>query len=149
MTTDTVIPRSSTILTRELTLSTLRDIIADAEGGADHVYEKQTIADDLFGSREVCAYRVEGEPSCIVGHLISRLYPEQFAALGGIVDGYLVGPVADKTSIRIIGSEKYRDETPILAEGAHLAGEIRGLQSAQDRTSTWGEAFQLAFGEPV
>lgn len=136
------IPESSTILTEEVAVQTLRQIVEEA--GEGFTYTPPSINEWDGGS---CVYKVDGEPSCIVGQLVSRLYPEQFEALGGIVDGKLVGPMVKSSSMALIASEESPVATPITAETPALAIALRQLQSKQDAGMPWDQAFEEVFGD--
>lgn len=122
------------LLTRDATVAALRDIIT--EKGADYTYERP---EGPFPGG-ACYNKYDGKPSCIVGHLVARLYPEVFETIGSFT-----GPSNDAISYTLINVER----APIKAETTELVGEIRSLQGYQDDGQSWGEAFKAAFKETL
>lgn len=131
------------VLTREQAVSALRDIIKAQ--GEDYVYKRPR--------GHQCAYRqiedmgVVGGPSCIVGHLVAKLYPEVFEKIGSPE-----GVSNHAPSFSLISYPDPLDSElgiPIAAETSELASNLHTLQSNQDTGFSWGFAFKSAFGEDV
>lgn len=133
---------ATTVLTEEVAVQTLRQIIEEA--GPGFTYDPP--GRNGFDSG-VCAYKVDGTPSCIIGHLVARLYPEQFEELGGLERGELRGPRAGSTSLNLV-SFPWEDtySPPIHTETEALAHALRSLQAKQDTGTPWDQAFKEVFG---
>lgn len=132
------------VLTWERTVAALREIIG--EYGEDFVYQGQ--------SGNQCTYRQRyydgtyGAPSCIVGHLVAKLYPEVFKKIGSRTGVSNHAPAFALIKSPNRNNDPYRN-IPITAETHELAKAIRLLQKKQDNQKTWGVAFREAFEETV
>ena len=89
-------------------LEHLRAVVADK--GDDYVYPESS-----------CAYSLDGEPACIVGHVYARL-------------GLL--PLARRNAIA------WRMFPDLISEKARSA--LEAAQRVQDARGTWGEALAAA-----
>ncbi len=117
--------------TREAVLKTLADIVD--EYGADHVYEY---------SNSQCYYSdADGNPSCIVGHVIYRLDPETFARIYAWENGEN-GDYGERTScaVRSLGNEGFELGWESEREAASIIDALGHGQATQDLGGTWGEA---------
>jgi hypothetical protein len=94
-------------------LNALRKVVA--ERGEDFVYE---------GS---CVYQFEGQPACIVGHVLAHLLPEWWRS----------------TEIVKQNLSAFQLSQCGLAT-ADAADALEAAQVAQDTGLTWGEALEAA-----
>ena len=105
-------------------LHTLRQVVA--EKGAGYVYPESEKKASRGNLAPVCQYRVNGRPSCIIGHVLDRL---------GIVteprhEGHGAGHV-----VAVYGGS---EQVASLADTAQIM---------QDVGRTWGEALERAEGQ--
>lgn len=125
-----------TVLTAVEVTDELNKIVE--EYGADHVYERNN-TDDYAGT---CNYAsLDGEPDCIVGHVLARLQPEVFAKLVEFENKN-----TDGDGVRVsFGISNYSDYEEL---GIEMEEDARGIlsraQAKQDRGETWGEAVEYA-----
>ena len=96
-------------------LHTLRQVVA--EKGANYVYP------DSEKRHGACRYRVNGEPSCLIGHALDRL-------------GHVVPPSLEEQSASHVLGEFGAPE-PVRRVARHA-------QAAQDRGRPWGEVLSAA-----
>lgn len=124
------------VLTWEQAVSVLRDIIK--ERGVDYVYQTPFNVSGF----ETCVYKDGNEPSCIIGHLVAREFPDVYDTIGvGIGNSMSVGSLINQKSVA--------RTPPIVADESKLVEALRTLQDLQDDKVPWGNAFEAAFGEPV
>lgn len=118
-----------TEITAQTVLDTLRSVV---EGREDYKYR---------ATNAQCSYSLNGEPRCIVGHVISILDPEAFEA-------FAQQEAESGTSWPIrLSSLEYAagDDTLTLTWGDEDNINILvAAQSRQDTGSTWGEAVKAA-----
>lgn len=119
-----VVPVPPERLTYTRTLQLLREVIA--EKGEDFVYEP-FVDEDGFS---MCRYVVQGQPSCLVGHVLHR---------AGISLTELAG---------------VEDTTPNSSDGpwedwgtAAALDLLAEVQEKQDQGVAWGEALALAIAD--
>ena len=91
-----------------------------AEKGEDFVYDVE-----VHGDGANCLYVKDGQPSCIVGHVMARLgYPlDMFIGLEGQTP--ITGPFLDVFS----------------GLPGHVAAALNSAQIRQDGGKTWGESL--------
>lgn len=107
------------MITVEQATKALEEIVA--EYGEDYIYPGSS------NPKQGCIYRDEyGQPSCIVGHVLSRLEPEAFESISA---------VENPLRLDAIGARRVLDKQ--ILEDA-----LNHLQSAQDAGETWGAAFR-------
>lgn len=113
--------------TNEQVLTVARDIVA--EFGEDYVYPN--LADGCSYTNE------EGSPSCIVGHIVSRLDPGAFSRIIELEtpsDEYTVRAYFSWSALHMndtVGTD--------FTESQQIA--LSGAQKEQDTGNTWGEAL--------
>ena len=113
-----------TLTLEDILLSTKRAI---AEMGSDYVYVRVPAEDDHFTDM-VCRYFYEGQPSCIVGHVVAILdlpHPPEGEAPNRMNDRLF----AAGTNVRI--------ETDGVAF-------LTYIQKHQDFGIPWGQSYDLA-----
>lgn len=95
--------------------------------GDDYVYEKD--------SNGGCHYAVNGEPSCIVGHVLHALDPEMFEAVADFEGDY------DKSR----GDNTFRNVAQSLNLPFHgdQVIALARVQRDQDAGETWGLAVAV------
>lgn len=116
-----------TKFTREEVTAAIEEAVA--EKGNDYIYPNYD-----YG----CSYADEnGEPSCIVGHVVAKLDPEKFAAVVDLEDGpggsWPVYRRSDYEFQKVVGFGDIFDDETIRA--------LSAAQSRQDKGDTWGEAL--------
>jgi hypothetical protein len=97
--------------------------------GADFVYSK----DGSSGPEGGCYYFMEGEPSCIIGTILSYL---------GIKPSQVQEGSNAESQVRSL----FPDTSDVVLEALNEA------QTKQDRGDTWGEAldaFSAVVGDPI
>lgn len=116
-------------LTIEQVTETIREIVKGNEG---YVYETQG---DSAGT-SYCTYSTpRGAPSCIVGHVISRLASEDFEAIHK-TEWYDDGTFAINLSA---SGYNYSSDGAI---NYPLQYALRQAQMVQDSGGTWGQALE-------
>lgn len=86
------------------------------------------------------AYERDGQPSCIVGHVLIGLGMDP-----AVFREDYVNPIADETST--VNATKFthcHDDLPIKAESSAVLRALITAQSRQDQGMTWGEALVAA-----
>src|SRR5690242_5783121 len=112
-------------LTIKQVTETIREIV---KGNEDFVYDPQE--DPTGGS--YCVYSTpDGAPSCIVGHVINRLAPEDFKTIHGC-EWYEDGGFA--TNLSASGYNYSED----FETNTSLQHALRQAQIVQDSAGTWG-----------
>ena len=97
-------------------LHTLRQVVA--EKGTNYVYPESDITDSG------CRYRVDGRPSCLIGHALDRL-------------GHVVPPELEAKSAAFVLDR--------LGVSQAAVGRVADMaQLVQDEGHTWGEALETA-----
>lgn len=125
------------MFTREDVTEALLQVIA--EKGPNYVYPH---------AGGICSYSEDGQPSCIVGHVMAALDPEGFEKVVRIEEATgLSGDARDVLQGRWEKTDWGTDDV-LYDVGSHTFTEdealIRALsltQSAQDVGHTWGEAY--------
>lgn len=102
-------------LTPEIVTPVIEAIVA--EYGEGYVYKKEEREEEAWPVK--CRYQENGEPSCIVGHVLNRL-------------GVEYDPRWDE------GSQSAQD---IIPEGA-VQKALQAAQSRQDGGNPWGRALK-------
>ena len=137
--------------TKEITaddvIETLKQVVADK--GEDYVYP-------LAGSGNGCVYAVNGEPSCIVGHVVYRLAPDLFKWMDetetetGISEGFenLAGIWYRREAMIAVPSDfdspwgRYIDSCPAVPDALiEASGILAVAQEYQDNGNTWGRVL--------
>jgi len=132
---------------RTTVTATLERVVA--EYGEDYVYPK---------AGATCSYSEQGEPSCIVGHVIAALNPEAFEKIAELEDA--TGVSGSATSV-VLGNWEHTDwssavdededlNAVTLTEDGRLASALNEAQRQQDAGATWGialSAFYTALAE--
>lgn len=135
-----------TKLTTEEVLKALDEAVA--ERGADYVYERAEHGDQ-------CQYSLDGQPSCIVGHVLAKLDPEKFQQVveyeqtTGSSFPFYAFDRGDGRNLYgdLIASEEFEPGEPTYPtlEVDEKAAEIlRIAQREQDGARPWGEAVEKA-----
>ena len=101
-----------------------------AEKGEDYVYPHAGP-----GGMD-CVYAEDGMPSCIVGHVIYRLDPKEFAKVVELENRSGSAPATSLQDEGYISKGMFDDETEQFLYHA---------QSQQDAGKTWGEALSRAY----
>jgi len=99
-------------------LAALREVVADK--GADYVYPEEWENQDSG-----CVYVRDGQPACIVGHVLARL------------DSALLDS-------EVVRSNRSANVLPEVGFEHHAAWLLRAAQRVQDVGGTWGSAFAAA-----
>lgn len=109
-------------ITRESMRKALEDIVG--EYGRDHVYKPVPYDYEDEGAEGFCRYQVNGEPSCLFGHALSRL-------------GVEYHPEWEHENVAVVLQEwlGVTDVTLTLA--------CQKAQAAQDDRKPWGIALDL------
>lgn len=100
------------------------------EHGGDFVY-----VPERHGYSNGCVYAKDGKPSCLVGHVINVLDPDQFEFIAHREDGGTSKTVAELTAYGWMDGNFWTKDAAI----AMLAA-----QNVQDGGGTWGEAQYAA-----
>jgi hypothetical protein len=100
--------------------------------GPGYVYEQ--ISDG------VCQYAVNGEPSCLVGHVIADLAPDEFARIAELEETSGSSSSA-RDVLRGDMSEFGADPVEPLTTDADLIAALQGLQNRQDSGISWEGSF--------
>jgi hypothetical protein len=111
-------------VTEELVIEKLEEIIA--EYGADYVYERVSCPENDWTA---CVYVHHGEPSCLVGHFVSRIGLDVTALDGCTETSYWM-------------ADYFRTDQVMFTISALDA--LREAQIEQDCGKTWGEALEGA-----
>lgn len=105
----------------------------------------ETVVDllkDIVSGREdfVAACRYvdgDGDPVCIVGHLLNRLAPEH-------MDAFRKDDILNGTRFnQLISEHMIEGLSESLSMGNRTIRLLRAVQSCQDRGESWGEALQF------
>lgn len=110
--------------------------------GKDYRYTKDKA--NLIQGSETCvtdyAYERDGQPSCIVGHVLIGLGVDPAVFLKDYVN-----PTADEVStVNATKFEHCHDILPIAAENNAVLKALIAAQRRQDQGMTWGEALVAA-----
>lgn len=106
------------------------------EYGQDHVYKP--------AEPGRCVYKYEGEPDCIVGHVIASISPEDFKILDVNVDQAFNADMLSETILRP-DSDDPRNLRALKIRFTPKAAELaRQVQTRQDDGWSWGEALANA-----
>lgn len=97
--------------------------------GEDYVYRG-----DASGN---CVYAIDGEPSCIVGHVLHALNPDMFEK----VVRFESNPLRNKGDTSF-GSVVERLGLPFHAEQKYA---LERIQADQDNRAPWGEAVAVGW----
>ena len=121
------------------TRGTVRQAFLDIleERGRDHVYEGR----DAEGN---CRYFKDGEPSCIVGHIVHRIDPELGRSIAALEDewGHSEEFVRLNQGDLIFNTDDDRlAGYRCITQDLGLAEALEKAQGVQDRGGEWGEAY--------
>lgn len=101
--------------------------------GEDYVYERNDSDDDTL----VCYYAKNGEPSCIVGHVLHALG----VSIEDMTHGYRRGPLSEG----FIGENLLKlTELYGLQFDTQSTVFMSRIQRHQDNEEPWGEAYSAA-----
>jgi hypothetical protein len=118
-----------TVITREAAIASLRKAVE--KNGADFIYFQP--------AGRACSYSENGEPSCIVGHVIADLAPELF-------EKFRASEETDNSGGSFTINNAPR-ELRAEVEDTFTAAALRTLRYAQmlqDERGTWGAALAAA-----
>lgn len=116
---------------------TLEDVLRETravviEKGSDYVYPESEKKLRSFGDDKVCQYSHDGNPSCLVGHVIHRLDPDAFQSVMENELRYGAAEAGELMTVNYLPEDFWDDE----AEEAMSAAQL-----AQDKGATWGRAL--------
>jgi hypothetical protein len=114
------------IIDEQWAMSLLAEVVSDF--GEDHIYEN----DGLQAPLASCVNVADGQPSCIVGHVLVRAgIPVSTFYENNAVETGMYGTYS-----------AFKNGVADITEGAYMI--LAAAQRAQDDGHTWGEAYEAA-----
>lgn len=116
--------------TREDVLKAARKVVEDV--GPDYIYPGPD-------EGEPCLYAVNGAPSCLVGHVIALLDPEEFKRLAAVEKD-----LGTEAANFLHHQDRYLPHYFWTDEAAEF---MQVVQNHQDARKTWGTSLAIAEDE--
>ena len=125
-------PETTIVLDGYAAIDALRDLASEHP---DRVYEK---VPGLPGQPSLCLYQRDGQPDCIIGHVVHRLLPDfDLRLLDAALDYDGAQNTGASNALPWAGLDVPADALQILVDA----------QDRQDEGNTWADSVRIALGE--